>query len=127
MYKNFIIKEGKFDRQLRVDRKTFSPIKKESSHIAIQNLKKKNVTNLNSTAVTNPSERSIINEKCPEVETLKHSILISNNQIQIKRDNNSILKSPDVFKRKNFSVNNTHDSEMDLRMMKHELERDLDL
>jgi hypothetical protein len=49
---------------------------------------------------------------------------------QFLKEDKSSLKSPkiDTLKRKVFSLNNTsHDTEMDLRMMKHELEKDLDL
>jgi hypothetical protein len=141
VYKNFILKEGNFEKRSgpRAEKKLSSSsqvTKRESINQPVK-YSRKNVTNpnLNSTAVTNSeiSGKSFINEKCPEVETLKHSILISNNPNQLKlvqREDNTLIKSPkiDIIKRKNLSLaNNTHDTEMDLRLMKHDLERDLDL
>lgn len=40
-----------------------------------------------------------------------------------------MMKSPkiQISKIKNLSYNNTHDTEIDLKLMKHELEKDLDL
>ena len=79
------------------------------------------------------SARSFINEKCPEVETLKTTLLVSNNLNQTKpvsKDENANVKSPKLNLTKNKSPPtplNIYETEMDLRRIKHELERDLDI
>ena len=139
VYKNLIAKEGNLakNNNSKSPKKAISSLqftKRESFNQTGKN-SKKNVTNLNSTAVTNLeiSARSFINEKCPEVETLKHTILVSNNLNQTKlvpKEDNTNIKSPklETTKKKNISTTpNIYETEMDLRRIKHELERDLDI
>ena len=136
VYKNFITREGRVEKKFgpKIEKKASTHVKKDNLDQSSRSLRKTAV-NLNSTAVSNPSElsgRSFIYERCPEVETLSHGILVSNSQVKHShREENSLKKSQkvDIHKKKNHlgNVKNTHDTEMELRLMKKELERDLDL
>ena len=134
--RNLITREAKVVKKFgpKIEKNASTQVKKDNFEQSGRNLRK-TALNPNSTAVSNPSElsgRSFNNERCPEVETLSPSILVSNSQVKSSKNReNTQIKSPKVIslEKKNPSakLNRTHDTEMELRLMKKELEKLIDL
>ncbi len=131
--RNLIRREAKVVKKFgpKIEKNASTQVKKDNFEQSGRNLRKTGA-NPNSTAVSNPSElsgRSFNNERCPEVETFSPNILVSNSQV--KSSKNTQIKSPTVISlgKKNPSgkLNRTHDTEMELRLMKKELEKLIDL
>lgn len=130
--RNLIRREAKIVKKFgaKIEKNASTQVKKDNFEETGRNQRKAPL-NQNSTAVSNPSElsaRSFHIEGCPEVETFSPSILVSNGQVRIaKNRENSQIKSHNVISMEKRKLNKTQDTEMELRIMKKELEKLINL